>query len=176
MTDRLHAFEAIDNFRDYGDYATTAGRRVKPGRLLRSAHHARASEADLERLKVLDIGVVVDLRRPGERRDQPSRRPDGFSGQVIEGGVTLDQDTLFRAAIRLPAALTEGNYETRIFLTRGGSVVAQYETVIDVRKVGLERWLFTLSRENAFLYGLMSLAIAIAAGWGASAIFNVLRR
>jgi uncharacterized protein (TIGR02186 family) len=96
--------------------------------------------------------------------------------QVIEGGVTLDQDTLFRAAIRLPAALTEGNYETRIFLTRGGSVVAQYETVIDVRKVGLERWLFTLSRENAFLYGLMSLAIAIAAGWGASAIFNVLRR
>jgi protein tyrosine/serine phosphatase len=87
MTDRLHAFEAIDNFRDYGDYATAAGRRVKPGRLLRSAHHARASEADLERLKALDIGAVVDLRRPGERRDQPSRRPEGFSGQVIEGGV-----------------------------------------------------------------------------------------
>ena len=55
MTDRLHAFEAIDNFRDYGDYATAAGRRVKHGRLLRSAHHARASEADLERLKALDI-------------------------------------------------------------------------------------------------------------------------
>lgn len=87
MTDRLHAFEAIDNFRDYGDYATAAGRRVKPGRLLRSAHHARASEADLERLNALDIGTVVDLRRPGERRDQPSRRPDGFSGQIIEGGV-----------------------------------------------------------------------------------------
>jgi hypothetical protein len=30
MTDRLHAFEAIDNFRDYGDYATAAGRRVRP--------------------------------------------------------------------------------------------------------------------------------------------------
>lgn len=87
MSARLHAFEAIDNFRDYGDYATTAGRRVQPGRLLRSAHHARASEADLERLRLLDIGAVVDLRRPGERRDQPSRRPDGFTGLVIEGGV-----------------------------------------------------------------------------------------
>lgn len=87
MTTRLHAFEAIDNFRDYGDYATTAGRRVQPGRLLRSAHHARASDADLERLRGLDIGAVVDLRRPGERRDQPSRRPDGFDGLVIEGGV-----------------------------------------------------------------------------------------
>lgn len=96
--------------------------------------------------------------------------------QVIEGGVTVDEQTLFRAAVRLPAALTEGAYDTRIFLTRSGNVVAQYETIIDVRKVGLERWLFTLSRENAFLYGLMSLAIAIAAGWGASAIFSVFRR
>jgi len=87
MTTRLHAFEAIDNFRDYGDYATTAGRRVQPGRLLRSAHHARASDADLERLRRLDIGAVVDLRRPGERRDQPSRRPEDFTGLVIEGGV-----------------------------------------------------------------------------------------
>lgn len=87
MTTRLHAFEAIDNFRDYGDYATAAGRRVQPGRLLRSAHHARASDADLERLRRLDIGAVVDLRRPGERRDQPSRRPEGFTGLVIEGGV-----------------------------------------------------------------------------------------
>ena len=87
MTTRLHAFEAIDNFRDYGDYATTAGRRVQPGRLLRSAHRARASDADLEQLRRLDIGAVVDLRRPGERRDQPSRRPAGFTGLVIEGGV-----------------------------------------------------------------------------------------
>lgn len=96
--------------------------------------------------------------------------------QLIEGGVKLDEETLFRAAVRLPAALIEGAYETRIFLTRGGSVVAQYETVIDVRKVGLERWLYTLSRENSFLYGLMSLAIAIGAGWGASAVFNLFRR
>ncbi|WP_312491458.1 tyrosine-protein phosphatase, partial [Brevundimonas sp.] len=45
MSDRLHAFEAIDNFRDYGDYATAAGRRVRHGRLFRSAHHGRASAA-----------------------------------------------------------------------------------------------------------------------------------
>ena len=96
--------------------------------------------------------------------------------QVVPDGVTVDEETLFRAAIKLPAALTEGNYQTRIFLTRGGTVVSQQETVIDVRKVGLERWLFTLSREQALLYGLMSLAIAIAAGWGASAIFGLFRR
>jgi uncharacterized protein (TIGR02186 family) len=96
--------------------------------------------------------------------------------QLNEGTVSVDEQTLFRTSIALPAALIEGDYQTRIFLTRGGKVVAQYETSIDVRKVGMERWLFTLSRERAFLYGLLSLAIAIVAGWGASAIFSVFRR
>lgn len=95
--------------------------------------------------------------------------------QLNEGTVSVDDQTLFRTAIQLPAALTEGDYQTRIFLTRGGGVVAQYETSIYVRKVGLERWLFKMSRENALLYGVMSLAIAIAAGWGASAVFRMFR-
>ncbi|MEM8653465.1 MAG: TIGR02186 family protein [Pseudomonadota bacterium] len=95
--------------------------------------------------------------------------------QLLENQVVVDQDTLFRTRIRLPAALTEGAYETRIFLTRDSQVVASYETAIEVRKVGLERWLFTLSRENPFWYGIMSLAIAIAAGWGASAAFSLIR-
>ena len=96
--------------------------------------------------------------------------------QLNEGTVSVDEQTLFRTAIKLPAALTEGDYRTRIFLTRGGTVVSNYETSIFVRKVGLERWLYALSRENAFIYGLMSLAIAIAAGWGASAVFSAFRR
>ena len=96
--------------------------------------------------------------------------------QRLEGGVDLEEDTLFRTAIRLPANLTEGEYATRIFLTRDGTVVDVYETNIDVNKVGLERWLYDLAHENALIYGLMSLAIAIAAGWGASAAFSLLRR
>ena len=75
----------------------------------------------------------------------------------------------------MPANLTEGAYPTRIFLTREGKVVSSYSTEIEVRKVGLERWLFTMSREQPLIYGLMSLAIAIAAGWGASAAFRLVR-
>jgi len=84
MTGRIHRFEALDNFRDYGDYATVAGRQVAPGRLFRSGHQARASEADLDRLDAFGIATVVDLRRPSERRSQPSKRPPGFAGAVIE--------------------------------------------------------------------------------------------
>ena len=95
--------------------------------------------------------------------------------QLLEGQVALDQQTLFRTAIDMPADLTEGAYAIRIFLTRDGAVVSNYETSIDVRKVGLERWLYSLSRNQPMLYGLMSLAIAIAAGWGASTAFRLLR-
>lgn len=96
--------------------------------------------------------------------------------QVLEGAVDLEKETLFRTAISLPANLTEGDYEAHIFLTRNGRVVDEYITTIPVRKVGLERWLYNLAHDNAFLYGLMSLTIAIAAGWGASAAFTLLRR
>ncbi len=84
MTGRIHRFDSLDNFRDYGDYATAAGRHLAPGRLFRSGHQARASEADMDRLGGFGIATVVDLRRPSERRDQPSKRPPGFSGAVIE--------------------------------------------------------------------------------------------
>lgn len=84
MTGRIHRFDALDNFRDYGDYAAGAGRHIVPGRLFRSAHQARVSDADLNRLDALDIAAIVDLRRPSERRDQPSKRPARFTGAVIE--------------------------------------------------------------------------------------------
>lgn len=95
--------------------------------------------------------------------------------QLREGSVVVDEQTLFRTAVRLPAALTEGDYVTRIFLTRGGDVVSDFKTTIDVEKVGMERWLFELSRRQPLIYGLMSLAIAIGAGWAASAVFRFIK-
>jgi len=86
--------EAVENFRDFGDYPTQAGRRLKRGRLYRSASHGRATDADLAAIEALALAVIVDLRRPGERERDPSRRPAGFKGQVIENdeGEAADND------------------------------------------------------------------------------------
>lgn len=86
--------EAVENFRDYGDYATASGRRLKKGRLYRSASHGRATDADLEAIAALDLAVIVDLRRPGERERDPARRPEGFKGRVIQNdeGEGADDD------------------------------------------------------------------------------------
>ena len=96
--------------------------------------------------------------------------------QTLENAVEVDQQTLFRTSIALPANLTEGPYKTRVFLTRDGHVVSTFETEIDVYKVGIERFLYKLSRNQPLVYGLLSLAIAIVAGWIASAVFRFLRQ
>lgn len=122
------------------------------------------------------VGAWAEVDDPQSYIDAVQRiKTDDGTYTLRENAVELRESTLFTTAIQMPANLTEGDYATRIFLTRGGKVISNYETSIDVRKVGLERWLFNLSRQQPLIYGLMSLAIAIAAGWGASAAFRLLR-
>lgn len=93
-----------------------------------------------------------------------------------DAGVDIDEDTLFRASFLMPANLREGTYRTRIFLTRNGQVMDTEETLVDVRKEGLERWLFVLSQQQPWIYGLLALGLAALAGWSASALFRYIRR
>lgn len=82
-------FEGIENFRDFGDYAA-GQRRLRRGLLYRSAHQARATDADLQKLGDMGLSVIVDLRRSNEREREPSRRWVGFAAQVIENDIGQD--------------------------------------------------------------------------------------
>ena len=95
---------------------------------------------------------------------------------LLEGRVSLTEQTLFRSRIALPANLIEGRYDARIFLVRDGTVIDVYEAPISVRKVGLERWLFNLAQVQPLAYGLLTLSIAVLLGWVASVTFQRLRR
>ena len=103
-------------------------------------------------------------------------RKDEGAYQRRDNSVGIIDETLFRATVELPANLTEGDYETTMYLVRNEEVVNRFATSIDVQKVGLERFLFNLAHSQPLVYGLMSLAIAIAAGWLASAAFTVILR
>jgi protein-tyrosine phosphatase len=86
--DRYIDFEGIENFRDFGGYATRCGRAVPRERLYRSAHHALATEADLARLAAMGIEVVFDLRRPVERLREPCRH-DTYARRVVASEVDV---------------------------------------------------------------------------------------
>jgi uncharacterized protein (TIGR02186 family) len=141
------------------------------------------SETEDLRHRITIPRAIRTVGATSEARDAPAfiealiriRRASG-AYVVSEGLVDLTEQTLFRTDVGLPANLIEGDYKVRIFLTRGGAVIDQLELSIDVRKEGLERWLTNLARNQPLIYGLLSLAIAVFAGWGASAGFTALRR
>jgi hypothetical protein len=53
--------------------------------------------------------------------------------------------------------------------------VDHHTTILDVRKVGLERFVYNLAHDNPLAYGLLALTLAVLAGWGASAVFRFIR-
>ena len=106
---RRWALEGIENFRDFGDYQTVDGRRLKKGRFYRSASHGRATDRDLETIAGLDFALVADLRRKSERDRDPSRRPPGFRGQVIENDIGNEGEDSWMVHVR-DSDLTESSF------------------------------------------------------------------
>lgn len=98
MTRKI-SFDAIENFRDFGDYAA-GSRRLKRGLLYRAAHQSEATEADLAAMQALGLSVIVDLRRPNERERSPSRRWEGFDGLVIENDIGQESDDPWHTFIK----------------------------------------------------------------------------
>ncbi|MBM2575783.1 TIGR02186 family protein [Jannaschia sp. Os4] len=125
---------------------------------------------------IRDVGAASVVEDAASFRNALIRiRRDEGAYVRDDAGVTLTDETLFSATVALPSALTEGNYEARIFLTRGGRVVDVFATDIFVRKVGLERFIYVLAHERPLVYGLLSLALAILAGWAAAGMFRLIR-
>ncbi|WP_372782236.1 tyrosine-protein phosphatase [Phenylobacterium sp.] len=83
-------FDGIENFRDFGGYDTASGRPVKRELLYRSANHAYATDADLERMRALGLAAIIDLRRTEERTREPSKRWPGFGAAVVENDILSD--------------------------------------------------------------------------------------
>ena len=73
-------FEGLPNTRDLGGLIGADGRRVKPGRLLRSGALGFARGRDLDRLREdYDLRLVVDLRNSDELAELPDPM-DAFPG------------------------------------------------------------------------------------------------
>jgi uncharacterized protein (TIGR02186 family) len=123
------------------------------------------------------VGAAGEVNDPTEFSDAivRIRRASGIYFEQI-GAVEKFGRTLFQTRVQLPANIIEGDYNARVFLLRDGSVLDSYDVAIDVRKVGLERWIYNLAHERPLMYGILSIAVALFFGWGASEIFRILRR
>lgn len=123
------------------------------------------------------VGEARNVGDPSEFSDAiiRLRRASGIYFEKI-GGVSIIERMLFQTRIELPANIVEGDYKAKVYLLREGRVIDDFATTIKVRKVGLERWIYNLAHEHSLLYGILSILVALLAGWGASEIFRQLRR
>lgn len=75
VTERRLGMQGTPNFRDFGGYNTTDGRRVRWGYMYRSGQLNNLTEQDLELLDSLQLDLVCDFRRLEEQETEPSRLP-----------------------------------------------------------------------------------------------------
>jgi uncharacterized protein (TIGR02186 family) len=87
-------------------------------------------------------------------------------------GVVFIGKSLFRASVSLPATVSVGPFDTRVYLFRGERLISQYNIRINLEREGLERILHDFAFNKPFLYGLATVILALTAGLVASALFS----
>ncbi len=86
--------------------------------------------------------------------------------------VTFLTPSLFRTSVTLPANVPDGLYEVDVKLFADGALLARETTAIEIVKVGFEQFVATAAREHGLLYGLATVAMALATGWLAAFMFR----
>ncbi len=124
----------------------------------------------------LDYAVGGSAAGPEYAKAVVRIRQDSGVFATTESSVKLSEQTLFTTEVDLPSNLVEGDYTASIYLVRDQKVVASSTSSIMVRKAGLERWIYNLAHEKPLIYGLLSLLVALVAGWTASTVFRLLKR
>lgn len=89
-----------------------------------------------------------------------------------EYGVAFIGRSLFRSTIELPANVTVGPFDTRVYLFRDEKLLSQYTARLNLERQGLERHLHAFAFRFPFFYGLTTVLIAVGAGLLASVVFR----
>ncbi|MEL7047446.1 MAG: TIGR02186 family protein [Pseudomonadota bacterium] len=161
----------FDNIPSYYTIASTRPlKEIAPRRVLRSNR----------------IGFNHVLMKPTSKLSQPigPNEMAEFREAVIrvkkrEGlykketsGVSFIGSSLFRSEVRLPANVPVGPLATRAYLFKDGKMIAKSDQLVRMRREGFERFVHDLAFDRPFLYGLMTVFLAISAGLIASATFR----
>jgi uncharacterized protein (TIGR02186 family) len=134
--------------------------------------------ANSETLRGFDIefdpAPLNDETMPTDEFESALLRLKERQGMYVKAplSVVFLSRSLFRAALKLPAQVLEGTYTAQIYLFHEGKLLSWDTSFLEVRKVGIERYLYTLASAQPWLYGLISVVIAVISGLLGWALFR----
>ncbi|HEY6334690.1 MAG TPA: TIGR02186 family protein [Alphaproteobacteria bacterium] len=114
-----------------------------------------------------DPATVADYRAALIR----NKEAQGLWGRNVAKVASLGA-RLFRVNVYFPSNVPVGIYQVQVFLFHDGEVRAAQTTPLSISKVGASAEIFDFAHREAAAYGAIAIAIALAAGWAASAIFR----
>lgn len=87
-------------------------------------------------------------------------------------GVIFTGRSLFRATIALPATVPVGPLTARVYLFKDGKLLSRFQSRVVLEREGIERWLYAFALDRPFLYGIVTVLLALTTGVVASAVFR----
>jgi uncharacterized protein (TIGR02186 family) len=134
--------------------------------------------ADQETLNRFDIefdATPLDaMRVPPDVYETALLRLKQKQGMYVKepDSVVFLSRSLFRATLHFPVQVLEGTYTAQIYLFHAGKLLSWDTSLLEVRKTGIERWLHTMASNQPWTYGILSVAVAVLAGFLGWSLFR----
>ena len=124
---------------------------------------------ELRTLESGDAETAAEFRKAFIRL----RKEDGLYSEFA-GGVDFigTSESVFRSAAWIPSNAPDGRYIVEVYLFSGSVFLAKEQVVLNVTKVGFEHFMFEASHNNALVYGLACVLLALFTGWLACVVFR----
>ncbi len=88
------------------------------------------------------------------------------------GAVTFMSNRLFRTELSFPSNVRTGTYVVEVYLIRDGDVASAEIVPLNISQVGVSADIYDFAHNLAPLYGIVSVLLALSAGWAAGAVFR----
>lgn len=112
-----------------------------------------------EEYRVFREGLIRNKRRQGLYFPEPLK-------------VAFLTGRLFRSDFYIPANVPIGTYSVEVYLIRDGQVVGAQTIPFVVSNAGVGADIQYFAHVHSILYGIIAIALALVAGWGASVAFR----
>ncbi|MFZ1564950.1 TIGR02186 family protein [Sphingorhabdus sp.] len=137
------------------------------------AKTAAIYELGLDQLQLSPSGEINtgELRRFTRGLVDLNNR-DGLYGES-SGSVDITGQVLYRARLKIPSSVPEGNYVAETLLIRNGRVIVADDSVtVSISKTGFERFITIMAQRYSLLYGALAVMLSLLLGWLAGWAFG----